>query len=143
MRSTWCTPAPEHYQHCFSMLSSISCLPPLYLPSLSLRCHRSLAHTSLSARRASSESIFRGALPSSVGLLIASCPGGFDESWHAQVLGAGKTEGAMDAANMLKPMLARGELRCIGATTIVRPSGAPHALVLRRAVCTTVLPKQL
>ncbi|KAK9844178.1 hypothetical protein WJX81_007123 [Elliptochloris bilobata] len=34
------------------------------------------------------------------------------------VLGAGKTEGAMDAANMLKPMLARGELRCIGATTI-------------------------
>lgn len=37
-----------------------------------------------------------------------------------QVLGAGKTEGAMDAANMLKPMLARGELRCIGATTIVR-----------------------
>ena len=36
------------------------------------------------------------------------------------MLGAGKTEGAMDAANMLKPMLARGELRCIGATTIVR-----------------------
>eukprot|EP01095_Lingulamoeba_sp_RSL-Kostka_P000494 TRINITY_DN10787_c0_g1_i1.p1 TRINITY_DN10787_c0_g1~~TRINITY_DN10787_c0_g1_i1.p1 ORF type:complete len:891 (+),score=302.54 TRINITY_DN10787_c0_g1_i1:134-2674(+) len=35
-----------------------------------------------------------------------------------QVLGAGKTEGAMDAANMLKPMLARGELRCIGATTL-------------------------
>ena len=35
-----------------------------------------------------------------------------------QVLGAGKTDGAMDAANLLKPMLARGELRCIGATTI-------------------------
>ena len=35
-----------------------------------------------------------------------------------QVLGAGKTEGAMDAANLLKPMLARGELRCIGATTL-------------------------
>jgi ATP-dependent Clp protease ATP-binding subunit ClpB len=35
------------------------------------------------------------------------------------VLGAGKTEGSMDAANLLKPMLARGELRCIGATTIV------------------------
>jgi ATP-dependent Clp protease ATP-binding subunit ClpB len=35
------------------------------------------------------------------------------------VLGAGKTEGAMDAANLLKPMLARGELRCIGATTVV------------------------
>lgn len=34
------------------------------------------------------------------------------------VLGAGKTDGAMDAANLLKPMLARGELRCIGATTI-------------------------
>lgn len=34
------------------------------------------------------------------------------------VLGAGKGEGAMDAANMLKPMLARGELRLIGATTI-------------------------
>jgi len=34
------------------------------------------------------------------------------------VMGAGKTEGSMDAANMLKPMLARGELRCIGATTL-------------------------
>ena len=34
------------------------------------------------------------------------------------LVGAGKTEGAMDAGNMLKPMLARGELRCIGATTI-------------------------
>ena len=34
------------------------------------------------------------------------------------VLGAGKAEGSMDAANMLKPMLARGELRCIGATTL-------------------------
>ncbi|KAL4440691.1 hypothetical protein ABPG77_000400 [Micractinium sp. CCAP 211/92] len=34
------------------------------------------------------------------------------------VLGAGKTEGAMDAANLLKPMLARGELRLIGATTL-------------------------
>uniref|UniRef100_A0A6T6N868 Clp R domain-containing protein n=1 Tax=Timspurckia oligopyrenoides TaxID=708627 RepID=A0A6T6N868_9RHOD len=32
-------------------------------------------------------------------------------------MGAGKSEGAMDAANLLKPMLARGELRCIGATT--------------------------
>ena len=35
-----------------------------------------------------------------------------------QLLGAGKTDGAMDAANLLKPMLARGELRCIGATTL-------------------------
>ena len=34
------------------------------------------------------------------------------------VLGAGATGGSMDAANMLKPMLARGELRCIGATTL-------------------------
>lgn len=34
------------------------------------------------------------------------------------VLGAGKADGAMDAANLLKPMLARGELRCIGATTL-------------------------
>merc|ERR1712159_283919 len=34
------------------------------------------------------------------------------------VLGAGKSEGAMDAANLLKPALARGELRCIGATTL-------------------------
>ena len=33
-------------------------------------------------------------------------------------MGAGKTEGAMDAGNMLKPMLARGELHCIGATTL-------------------------
>ena len=32
--------------------------------------------------------------------------------------GAGKAEGAMDAANLLKPALARGELRCIGATTL-------------------------
>ncbi len=34
------------------------------------------------------------------------------------IVGAGKAEGAIDAANMLKPMLARGELRCIGATTL-------------------------
>ena len=34
------------------------------------------------------------------------------------MVGAGKAEGAMDAANMLKPMLARGELRCVGATTL-------------------------
>mmetsp|Transcript_53881 Transcript_53881/g.126337 ORF Transcript_53881/g.126337 Transcript_53881/m.126337 type:complete len:891 (-) Transcript_53881:154-2826(-) len=34
------------------------------------------------------------------------------------LIGAGKTDGAMDAANLLKPMLARGELRCIGATTM-------------------------
>lgn len=34
------------------------------------------------------------------------------------VVGAGATEGAMDAGNLLKPMLARGQLRCIGATTL-------------------------
>src|SRR5258707_137078 len=36
------------------------------------------------------------------------------------VVGAGKTEGSMDAGNLLKPMLARGELHCIGATTLDR-----------------------
>ena len=34
------------------------------------------------------------------------------------IVGAGKTDGAMDAGNMFKPMLARGELHCIGATTL-------------------------
>ena len=34
------------------------------------------------------------------------------------IVGAGKTEGAMDAGNLLKPMLARGALHCIGATTL-------------------------
>ena len=34
------------------------------------------------------------------------------------IVGAGRTEGSMDAGNMLKPMLARGELHCIGATTL-------------------------
>ena len=34
------------------------------------------------------------------------------------IVGAGKTDGALDASNMLKPMLARGELHCIGATTL-------------------------
>ena len=41
----------------------------------------------------------------------------FIDEMH-QLLGAGKTEGAMDAANLLKPMLARGDLHCIGATTL-------------------------
>lgn len=40
----------------------------------------------------------------------------FIDEMH-QLVGAGKTDGAMDAANLLKPALARGELRCIGATT--------------------------
>ena len=34
------------------------------------------------------------------------------------IVGAGKTDGAMDAGNFIKPMLARGELHCIGATTL-------------------------
>lgn len=34
------------------------------------------------------------------------------------IVGAGKTDGAMDAGNLLKPLLARGELHCIGATTL-------------------------
>ena len=34
------------------------------------------------------------------------------------IVGAGKTDGAMDAGNLLKPMLARGELHCVGATTL-------------------------
>ncbi|KAI7870870.1 putative HSP100 protein [Spinellus fusiger] len=41
----------------------------------------------------------------------------FIDEMHT-VLGAGKAQGSMDAANLLKPMLARGELRCIGATTL-------------------------
>ena len=41
----------------------------------------------------------------------------FNDELHL-IVGAGKTDGAMDASNMLKPMLARGELHCIGATTL-------------------------
>ena len=41
----------------------------------------------------------------------------FIDEFHT-IVGAGKTEGAMDAGNLLKPMLARGELHCIGATTL-------------------------
>lgn len=42
------------------------------------------------------------------------------------------TQGAMDASNLLKPMLGRGELRCIGATTLVSPCGT--VLILSHAV---------
>ena len=44
-------------------------------------------------------------------------PEGLKDELHT-IVGAGKTDGAMDAGNMLKPMLARGELHCIGATTL-------------------------
>ena len=50
------------------------------------------------------------------------------------IVGAGKTDGAMDAGNMLKPMLARGELHCIGATTLdeYRQSIEKDAALARR-----------
>ncbi len=41
----------------------------------------------------------------------------FIDEMHT-LIGAGKSEGAMDAGNLLKPALARGELHCIGATTL-------------------------
>jgi ATP-dependent Clp protease ATP-binding subunit ClpB len=41
----------------------------------------------------------------------------FIDEMH-QLVGAGKTDGAMDASNLLKPALARGKLHCIGATTL-------------------------
>ena len=45
--------------------------------------------------------------------------GSFSIYWrYSSSVGAGKTDGAMDAGNLLKPMLARGELHCIGATTL-------------------------
>ena len=56
------------------------------------------------------------------------------------VVGAGKAEGSIDAANLLKPMLARGQLRCIGATTIdeYRKNVAKDAALERRFQTVTV-----
>ncbi|CAN6539489.1 unnamed protein product [Malus baccata var. baccata] len=52
------------------------------------------------------------------------------------VVGAGATSGAMDAGNLLKPMLGRGELRCIGATTLNKRSYPVHkAPAFRRVRC--------
>ena len=44
-------------------------------------------------------------------------PRGFDASYDYIIIGAGSAEGSLDAANILKPALSRGEIRCIGATT--------------------------
>lgn len=44
--------------------------------------------------------------------------GGYDDNFDADNIFPGATNGAMDAGNLLKPMLGRGELRCIGATTL-------------------------
>ena len=49
-----------------------------------------------------------------------------------------KTEGAMDAANLLKPMLARGELRCIGATTLDGIANILKKIRIRTALSTSI-----
>ena len=50
------------------------------------------------------------------------------------IVGAGKTDGAMDAGNMLKPMLARGELHCIGATTWMNTGSTSRRMLLWNVV---------
>ena len=58
------------------------------------------------------KAVLKGSVQDSAGEIIL-----FIDELHT-VVGAGKAEGAMDAGNLLKPMLARGELHCIGATTL-------------------------
>ena len=65
---------------------------------------------------------YRGEFEERVGRVIAECRAHpevilFIDELHTMI-GAGRAEGGMDAANILKPALARGEVRCIGATTI-------------------------
>ncbi|MFT5048964.1 MAG: ATP-dependent Clp protease ATP-binding subunit ClpC [Chlamydiales bacterium] len=81
---------------------------------------RTLIEISLSAMVAGSK--FRGEFEERLVNLIAECQAHpeiilFLDELHT-VVGAGSAEGAMDASNILKPALARGELRCIGATTM-------------------------
>jgi len=81
---------------------------------------RSLIEVSLSSMVAGSK--FRGEFEERLVNLITECQAHpevilFLDELHT-VVGAGSAEGAMDASNILKPALARGELRCIGATTI-------------------------
>lgn len=54
------------------------------------------------------------------------------------VVGAGATSGSMDASNLLKPMLARGELRCIGATTLNEYKQVRVVPTLQSTLCTAM-----